>query len=165
MMDKKAVDIIIISGLLIAVFVGIITVKHVHTTASKQIETTTGIEFDVFLRSVTLTGGECPVNVGDKTFISIRNVPYSNLDVIGVQFSPKKTLLPVKSPKGYIVVKDESQYDTYDIVVKVKDKAHITKDGAVVGGNKVKMGLPIILEGKTYRFAGSVSDIKILDGE
>ena len=49
--------------------------------------------------------------------------------------------------------------------VKVKDEALITKDGAVVGGNKIKMGMPITLEGKTYKFTGSVSDLNILDEE
>ena len=34
---------------------------------------------------------------------------------------------------------------------------------SVVGGNKVKLGLPITLEGKDYKFTGSVSDIQIVD--
>ncbi|MCD8378383.1 MAG: DUF4330 domain-containing protein [Candidatus Gastranaerophilales bacterium] len=162
-MNKKIVDIIIIAGLILAVFVGIITAKQMHSTASKQIEATSKIEFDVFLRSVTLSSDECPIRVGEKTFISIRNVPYSDLDIIGVKFMPKKVVLPLKSPKGYIVAVDEGQYDTYDIVVRVTDKAHITKDGAVVGGNKIKMGMPITLEGKMYKFTGSVSDMKFLE--
>ena len=49
--------------------------------------------------------------------------------------------------------------------MRVKDKAQITKDGAVVGGNKIKMGMPITLEGKTYKFTGSVSDMSILNEE
>ena len=84
-MNKRIVDIIIVIGLLLVIFVGIITAKHMRATASKQIEATSQIEFDVFLRSVTLSTTECPVKVGDKTFISIRNVPYSDLDVIGVK--------------------------------------------------------------------------------
>ena len=162
-MDKNIIDIIIVLGLLIAVVIGIITAKHMRLTASKQIESASEIEFDVFLRSVTLSADDCPIKTGDKTFISIRNVPYSELDIIGVKFSPKKIVLPVKSPKGFIIVKDESQYNTYDIIVRVKDKAYITKDGAVAGGNKIKMGMPITLEGKTYKFTGSVSDLEILE--
>ena len=49
----------------------------------------------------------------------------------------------------------------YDIVVTVVDTAKITKDGAVVGGNKIKMGLPITLEGKDYKFNGTVSNVVI----
>lgn len=159
--NKRIVDIIIVIGLILALFVGVTTAKHMRSTASKQVEATSNIEFDVFLRSVTLSASECPVKAGEKTFISIRNVPYSDLDVVSVKFVPKHIVLPSKSPKGYISVKDESQFDMYDIIVRVKDVAQITKDGAVVGGNKIKMGLPITLEGKLYKFTGSVSDVKI----
>ena len=85
-MNKRIVDIIIVIGLLLVIFVGAITAKHMRSTASKQIEATSKIEFDVFLRSVTLSSTECPIKVGDKTFISIRNVPYSDLDIVGVKF-------------------------------------------------------------------------------
>ncbi len=163
-MNKRIVDIIIVIGLLLVLFVGVITAKNMRSTASKQIEATSNIEFDVLLRSVSLSTTECPIKVGDKTFISIRNVPYSDLDVVGVKFVPKHIMLPSKSPKGYISVLDEGQFDMYDIIVRVKDKAQITKDGAVVGGNKIKMGLPITLEGKLYKLTGSVSDLSI-EGE
>ena len=162
-MNKKIVDIIIIVGLLLAMFVGILTAKNFRATAEKQVESKSNIEFDVFLRSVTLSSGECPIKVGDKTFISIRNVPYSDLDVVGVKFQPKVIVVPSKSPKGYLLVNDASQVDTYDITVRVKDVANITKDGAVVGGNKIKIGMPITLEGKVYKISGSVSDISIND--
>ena len=161
----KTVDIIIVAGVILALIVGFLTYKNFRQTASKQIEATSKITFQVFVRGVTLTGNENPMRANDKTFISIRNVPYSDLDVIGVKFEPKKIVLPVKGPKGYVVAVDEGQFDTYDIIVRVKDKAQITKDGAVVGGNKIKMGMPITLEGKTYKFTGSVSDMSILNEE
>ena len=158
-MNKKIVDIIIVVGLLLVAFVGFMTAKNMRQTASKQIEATSNIEFDVFLRSVTMTSDECPVKEGDKTFISIRNVPYSDLEIVSVKFAPKKTMVSTK--KGVVAVVDEGQDNMYDIVVRVKDVAQITKDGAVVGGNKIKMGLPITLEGKLYKFTGSVSDLTI----
>lgn len=164
-MSKKIVDIIIIIGILIAIAVGIFTAKGFRTTASKQIEAKSPIEFEVFLRSVTMTSKECPVKIGDKTFISIRNVPYTELDVVSVNYAPKKTVIPAKNKDGYTVVNDAGFINTYDIVVKVKDEAIITKDGAVVGGNKIKIGLPITLEGKTYKFTGSVSDINITESD
>ncbi len=162
-MNKKLVDIIIVLGLIIVIGVGLITAKGMRTTASKQIESKSPIEFEVFLRSVTMSSKVCPIKNGDKTFISIRNVPYSDLDVIGVKCQHKKTTIPAKNSNGYIVVDDAGFVDTYDIVVRVKDDAIITKDGAVVGGNKIKIGLPITLEGKTYKFTGSVSDINIVN--
>ena len=159
MMNKKIVDIIIVVGLLLVAFVGLMTAKNMRQTASKQIEATSNIQFDVFLRSVTMTSDECPIKEGDKTFISIRNVPYSDLEVVSVKFAPKKAMVSIK--KGVVAVVDEGQDNMFDIVVRVKDVAQITKDGAVVGGNKIKMGLPITLEGKLYKFTGSVSDVAI----
>lgn len=161
---NKFVDLIIILGIILAIFVGIITIKHYRETASKQIEATSKINFCVYLRGVTLTSDEIPVKQGDTTFISIRNVPYSDLQVIGVKSSPKMTTISSNNSNGYNIVPDASQPNTYDISVKVTDTAKITKDGAVVGGNKIKIGLPITLEGKTYKLTGTVSDIDILEG-
>ena len=161
-MNKKIADIIIIAGLILVIAVGLITAKGMRSTASKQIEAKSNIEFEVFLRSVTISTG-CPIKIGDTTFISIRNVPYSDLEVVGVKFVPKKVAIPAKN--GYITVNDPAFLDTYDIIVRVKDEAFITKDGAVVGGNKIKMGMPITLEGKTYKFTGSVSNIELPETE
>ena len=49
----------------------------------------------------------------------------------------------------------------YDFLVTVEDDAKITKDGAVVGGNKIKIGLPVTLEGVDYRLNGIVSNISV----
>ena len=81
------VDIIIVLGVIIALIIGIATTKHFRQTADKQIEATSPITFQVFLRGVTVTGQEFPVKSGDNTFITIRNVPYTELSVVeGMQF-------------------------------------------------------------------------------
>ena len=162
-MNKRIVDIIIIIGLILVIGVGLYTAKGMRTTASKQIESKSPIEFEVYLRSVTISSATCPIVTGEKTFISIRNVPYSDLDITGVKSIPKKTAVCAKNSDGFILVPDPAYADTFDIIVKVKDEAIITKDGAVVGGNKIKIGLPITLEGKTYKLNGTVSDLKIMD--
>jgi len=159
---KKPVDLIIISGIIIALTVGLFTYKNFRQTASKQIEATSKITFQVFIRGVTLTGGEIPINADDKTFISIRNVPYTDLDILAVKAERKKVVLPIFNSKNVMVVEDVSQANMYDITVTLTDTAKITKDGAVVGGNKIKMGLPITLEGENYKFNGTVSDLKVM---
>ena len=60
-----------------------------------------------------------------------------------------------------MIVDDVAQNSLYDIVVTLTDTAKITKDGAVVGGNKIKMGLPITLEGGNYKFNGTVSNVVV----
>ena len=39
----------------------------------------------------------------------------------------------------------------------------ITNDGAVLGGNKIKIGLPVDIEGFNYRLSGMVTDVKVLE--
>lgn len=158
----KTVDIIIVAGVILALIVGFLTYKNFRKTAAKQIEATSKISFQVFIRGVTLTGNEIPLKADDKTFISIRNVPYTDLDIVDVKADRKKIVLPILNSKKVMIVEDVSQANMYDITVTLKDTAKITKDGAVVGGNKIKMGLPITLEGKDYKFNGTVSDLKVM---
>lgn len=86
----KPVELIIITGVLIALFVGFLTFKHFRQTASKQIEATSQISFDVYIRGITFTGSELPIKINDQTFISIRNVPYTDLIIKNVKADRKK---------------------------------------------------------------------------
>ncbi len=153
------VDLVIVIGVIIALFVGIITAKNFRQTADKQIEATSPITFQVFLRGVTVTGETFPINNNDSTFITIRNVPYTELRVIDVKSEPRKTFSPTSKN---ILVPDPAQPAVYDAIVSISDTAKITRDGAVVGGNKIKMGLPVTLEGQTYKFNGTISDVRVI---
>ena len=148
----------IIIGVFIAIIVGICTLKNFRQTADKQIEATSNITFQVFLRGVTVTGKEFPIQSNGKTFITIRNVPYTQLDVLEVNSQPRKTFSPTSKN---LLVPDPAQPSLYDAIVTISDKAKITKDGAVVGGNKIKMGLPVTLEGENYKFNGTISDVRV----
>lgn len=164
MKKVRIIDIIIILGVLAALVVGFFTYKHFRQTADKQVEKSAKVAFQIFLRSVTLTSQVNPIQIGDKTFISIRNVPYTDLEIIDVKTDTKKMVVP--NPKGkpaFLLIEDYSQVFMYDIVVTVLDDAKITKDGAVVGGNKIKIGMPITLEGKDYKFNGTVSNVQVID--
>lgn len=165
MSEIKVVDWIIVIGILVALLVGILTFTHFRRTADKQIVAQTTIGFQVFLRGVTLTGTESPINPGDKTFITIRNVPYTDLKVIDSRIDLKKMVMPNPKPgkDAFVLVDDASQAFLYDMIVTLVDEnAKITKDGAVVGGNKIKIGLPVTLEGPSYKLNGTVSDVRIL---
>lgn len=152
------VDLIIVLGVIIALAVGVYTAKYFRQTADKQIEATSPITFQVFLRGVTVTGEEFPVKPEDKTFITIRNVPYTELSVVDVKSEARQTFAPMAKN---VLVPDPAQPAIYDAVVTITDTAKITKDGAVVGGNKIKMGLPVTLEGEKYKFNGTISDVRV----
>ena len=161
-MKLNIVDMIIIIGVIAALLVGLFTVRHFRQTADKQIEATSPITFQVFLRGVTVTGKEFPVKAGEKSFITIRNVPYTELNVIDVTSTPRKTAVSsAKAVEQYVLINDPEQPALFDAIVTVTDTAKITKDGAVVGGNKIKMGLPVVLEGDSYKFGGTISDVRV----
>lgn len=155
------IDLIIIIGVIIALTIGIFTAKHFRQTADKQIEATSKITFQVFLRGVTVTASEFPIKAFDRAFITIRNVPYTELEIIEVSSQPRKIYAPNSK---LTLVNDPAQPSVFDAVVTLSDTAKITKDGAVVGGNKIKIGLPITLEGNSYRLNGIISDVRVSNG-
>ncbi|MFI3300994.1 MAG: DUF4330 domain-containing protein [Candidatus Gastranaerophilales bacterium] len=158
----KIVDWIIILCVIIGLFVGAFTTKNFRQTADKQIEATSQISFQIYIRGISFTGEELPLRAKEKTFISIRNVPYSDLDIVEVKADRKKVVLPLLKTDQIMIVDDASQPNSYDVLVTLTDTAKITKDGAVVGGNKIKMGLPITLEGKDYKYTGTVTDLRVM---
>lgn len=157
----KPFDYIIIGIVILIIIIGSLTFSGKRATSSNQIEASTNIELEIYLRGVTSTANEPVFKAGDETFITIRNVPYTKLKVKEVKFDKRKVILPaINSNKPYIVVNDETLPYQYDYLVKVVDDAKITKDGdAVVGGNKVKIGIPITLEGAKYKLNGVISNI------
>jgi len=154
-------DYLIIVLILIGLIVGFLTFSGKRATSSNQIEASTNIELEIYLRGVALTSDETLFKVGDETFITIRNVPYTKLKIKDVKYSKRKIMLPSFNPKKpYILVNDDTAPYQYDYLVKVVDDAKITKDGdAVVGGNKVKIGIPITLEGAKYKLNGVISNV------
>lgn len=161
----RTFDLIIIGVLLVALLVGFLTIFGKRATSSNQIETTANVEIEVFLRGVTISASNNIFEAGDETFITIRNVPYTKLKIKNVMYDRKKALVPtlnVKQP--FMVVDDITSPYQYDFLVTILDKAKITKDrdGAVVGGNKIKIGLPITLEGADYKLNGIVSNITVV---
>jgi len=155
-------DLIIIGVIVVALIVGFLTLIGKRATSSKQIEANTQVAIEVFFRGIMVTSSNSPFKEGEETFITIRNVPYTKLKIKTVKFERKKIIVPVlNAQKPFNVVDDVSAPFQYDFLVTVMDDAKITKDGAVVGGNKIKMGLPVTLEGVDYRFNGIVTNITL----
>ena len=154
-------DCLIILIVIVALIVGLATKSGKRATSSNQIEATVNVEMEIYLRGVASTSQEPLFNIGDETFITIRNVPYTKLKIKDVKYDKRKVMLPSINPKKpYILVNDDTAPYQYDYLVSVVDSAKITKDGdAVVGGNKVKIGLPITLEGAKYKLNGVISNV------
>ncbi|MBU6428968.1 MAG: DUF4330 family protein [Cyanobacteria bacterium REEB65] len=99
------------------------------------------------------------IKPGDKTFVTLRNVPYSAVEVIAVKVSPK--LVAVPQPDGSLkAMPDPAEPLSQDVLVTIRDRAHLTDDGIVFGDSKVKVGTPIDLEGYRYRLHGAIVDVR-----
>ncbi|MEI7475047.1 MAG: DUF4330 domain-containing protein [bacterium] len=130
-------------------------------TSKKMIEKKESIQFDVSLRGVKLSNNSDLFKAGGKSFITIRNVPYTALEVVKAVKTPIMTVIPdPKNPARLLSVPNVSETNSYDFLVTLKDNALITKDGPIIGGNKVKIGLIVSLEGEKYRINGVVTDVR-----
>ena len=159
----RVFDIVIILILAAAILIGLLTIIGKRATSGAQIEASTKVEIEAFFRGVVVTSANSPIQEGDETFITIRNVPYTKLKIKKVIFERKKTVVPTINPKQpFVVVDDVSSPFQYDYLVTVIDDAKITKDGAVVGGNKIKIGLPVVFEGADYKLSGIVTNITVV---
>ncbi|MBR2385880.1 DUF4330 domain-containing protein [bacterium] len=159
----RPLDLVIISIVLIALIVGTLTFVGKRATAESQTVANAKVEIEVLFKGITVRSSNVPFVEGEDTFITIRNVPYTKLKIKTVEYQRKKTIIPTMNPKQqFVVVDDVSAPFQYDFLVSVVDDAKITKDGAVVGGNKIKIGLPVSLEGRAYRFNGVVSNVSVI---
>jgi hypothetical protein len=156
-------DLSIIIVILLAV-TGLLLVKTgKFATSAKVIKKESMIEFDVVLRGVKLSNDKMLFKSGDKSFITIRNVPYTSLGITKVNRTPLQTIIPdPNDPTKALAVNDLAEPYTYNYTVTLKDKALITDDGPVIGGNKIKIGLIVTLEGGDYRLNGLVSGLRVL---
>lgn len=154
------IDFLIVMVLVLGV-IGIFLVKAgKHQTSSKIITSHSIVEFDVMIKAKKNTSGQNLFKKGDFTFITIRNVPYTKLKIVKSEQTRWKTIVYSGELKP-LSVDDPSAPYTYNYLVTLEDKAIVTKDGVVVGGNKIKIGLPISLEGFKYRLGGVVSDVRV----
>ncbi len=164
MKKLKPFDYVLIFGVIFLAIIFVLVLFNKNKFSKSPVEATRKIAFQVMLRGVTFTDSYVPFQVGDETFITIRNVPYTKLQIIDFVYQPKKIVIPVNDAKQpFQVIDDYSAPYQYDFVITLIDDAKITKDGPVVGGNKLKIGLPIVLEGFNYRLGGTIANVKLLE--
>lgn len=163
MKKLKGFDYLILGVVIvIGAVAGLVLTGKNSKLSTTPVEETKTIQFQVMFKGVSLTDTQLPFVAGEKSFITIRNVPYTELEITDVKYAPKKYIIEVPNPKTpFMLIDDPTQPFQYDFIITLKDSAKITNDGAVVGGNKIKIGMPIVLEGLNYRLGGTVSNIII----
>ncbi|QZZ21932.1 DUF4330 domain-containing protein [Leptothermofonsia sichuanensis E412] len=148
-------------GAVLVILLVIVGVLLPGTTGIAQISTNTKpVEVDVIVRSVA---SSTLLKQGDKTKIIIRNQPFGEVKMVKVEELPRN--VPVPQPDGSVKPLPDPRPEaglTRDYIVTLAGNAQITKDGPVLGNNKIKVGTRIELEGFTYNFADlTVMDVRI----
>ncbi|MEB3203621.1 MAG: DUF4330 domain-containing protein [Candidatus Sericytochromatia bacterium] len=133
--------------------------KAGKTGIAAKVRGETTVEIDCFIRGA-VSHPERLIKAGDKTFITLRNVPYSAVTVSSVQARPRGTAVPSADGRSVVALPDPSEPFGKDIVVTIREKAMLTEDGVVFGDSKVKVGTPIEIEGFAYRLRGSIIDVR-----
>ena len=155
----KLTDYIIIGIILVLVVIGTLAVFKKKNFANLPIEKETKINFEVFFRGVTISDDVAPFKTGEDAFITIRNVPYTKLKIVAMDGRPRMAILPANNKEGYVITQDVSVPNLFDFIVKLEDTAKKTPDGYVAGGNKIKMGIPVVIEGEKYKYTGVISNV------
>lgn len=118
------------------------------------------VEVDVVVRSVGLQSAPSLLKAGDQTSVVIRNQPYGEVKIKSVRELQRNVATP--QPDGTLKALPDPRPEanlSKDFLITLVGNAQITKDGPVLGNNKVKIGTKIELEGLTYDFA----DLNVLD--
>lgn len=156
----KITDYIIILFIVIIAVIGTLGVFKKKNFSNLPVEKEVPIQFEVFFRGVTITDVDTPFKVGDNAFITIRNVPYTKLKIVDMTGRPRMTVVSSNNKTGFVVTEDASVPNLYDFVIRLEDTAKKTPDGYVAGGNKIKMGIPVVIEGEKYKYSGTISNIQ-----
>lgn len=98
-----------------------------------------------------------------KVSLVIRNQPHGQVQITGI--TPLERRLTILTPDGRLVSAadpNQRQFGTFDGRFVLKGRGVVADGGGVVFGNQtIKIGAPVELEGQSYRFNGTVTDLKI----
>mgnify|MGYP000384717762 CR=1 FL=1 len=136
------------------------------TTGSAQIGTKTqAIEVDIIAKGVGTSDPKqfiADLQASKQTNLIIRNQPYGKADIKSVQVLPRSVSVPQPdgSVKSLNDPRPELAYST-DMLVTLSGKAQIKDGEAVLGGNKVKIGTQVEIEGSKYNFNCTVVDVRL----
>ena len=138
-------------------FTGFICAKTGNAQINKIIQGKEKIAIEVYLADVVSDKKDIFIK-GEETSVTVRNRPTAKLKIIQIKTEPKQVVIPFPGPL-YKVVNDPTRSNTKNYTITLSDEALKTNDGYIVGGNKIKIGNQIELEGFNYRLSGKVTDI------
>jgi hypothetical protein len=97
-----------------------------------------------------------------KVKFVIRNQPHGSVRI--VRILPLQRRLSILTPDGRVVsAPDPNQktFSTFDGRYVLSGEGRRAEGGVVLGNATLKIGAPVELEGSTYRFNGTVTDLRL----
>jgi len=150
------------TGVIMAGVLGFFLVQSgYHETSGQIVEGETDIRVVVQISNLKTLDPDLFVE-GQETSITIRNQPRGKVKIERAEHKPVQTSVQDKNGNLHGGA-DYSEPNGHDFFVWLRDHAKITKDGYVANGVKVKIGLPIELEGFKYRAYGRIIDVEAIE--
>jgi hypothetical protein len=155
----------VLDGLIVATtlvgVLGVLAVKSGATSLNKIIEKEGPAEVDLFIKANF--EDLSMFKKGDKAFVTVRNQPYDKVEIVAVKSQRSLISVPINDGKDFRLTTDPATPFSTETVLTLRDKGAQTADGIVWGGQKLKVGVPIDVEGFKYRLRGSVLDVRMVD--
>jgi len=148
-------------GVVLMVVVGIFFVPG-GTGSVAQVGPTRMVEIDLIVRGLSIARPEELMRSGDTVSFIVRNQPAGTLTIKNLTFFAPQVEVP--QPDGSVkFVADARPQARYlrDMVITLTGTAQVVDGGAVVGNSKIKVGVPVELEGAQYNVRGSVMDVRV----
>jgi len=145
-------------ALALLVTLGVMLVQSgTYRTSGQVIKGEGEIEYTIYIRNLKSLKTEL-FQPHKKLSITIRNQPRGAVEITQVDNRPKRASFMGANGK-LETIQDPADPYGYDTLVTLKDHAMFTNDGYVTEGIKVKIGLPIEVEGHDYRVSGVIVDV------
>lgn len=156
----------LIDGLIVAGVVvgglGVGFAKVGRSAIAPVVEQSGPAEVDLMIRASLTDLGM--FKEGEQTFVTVRNQPYDKVDIVKVVARRSQIAVPIKDGMAFRLTEDPSTPYSAEVLLTLRDVGQQTADGIVWGGQKLKVGVPIEVEGFKYRLRGSVLDVRMVAG-
>ncbi|APB33544.1 hypothetical protein GlitD10_1224 [Gloeomargarita lithophora Alchichica-D10] len=148
-------------GVVLLVLVGIFLVPG-GTGSVAQVGPSRSVEIDMIVRGLSIARPEELVRRGDQASFIVRNQPSGTLKIKNLTIFPPEVEVP--QPDGSVKFMADTRSQTRflrDMVITLAGTAQVADGGAVLGNSKIKVGVPVELEGAQYNLRGSVMDVRV----
>jgi len=148
------------AGLVLLLAIGALGVflvqSNLHATSKAMVQGETDIDIRIMF---TLRSEDAQLlKAGEMTNITVRNQPRGEVKILDVHKAPVQVMLAVNGKPTAVTDTTEKNVQSY--WVTLRDHATITKEGYVAEGVKIKVGVPVDLEGFKYFVHGGIVDVR-----